>query len=295
MTPNAEGRLLELYFVNGRPDGMLTAEVFGWTLHILKTPRTQIGDALSRKEARNTGVYILLGEQRGKAFAYVGEGENIGDRIRTHDTKKDWWTTAVLVTTTANSLNKAHVKYLEARLVEEARSAGRVQLGNANTPPRPSLSEGERSNMETFLGFISMVLPALQIDMFIKNTRPPPDPSLPRFTLTNQKQGLNATAVLKDGEFIVEEGSLARLHWISHHEIYADLYEELRRTKVLREQGDHCVFTENYAFKSTSAAASVINGYPSDGPHLWRVKDKPSLRYKDWEASQLRAKTTEAS
>jgi hypothetical protein len=59
-------------------------------------------------------------------MAYIGEVENIAERIRTHDTRKDWWTTAVLVTTSANELNKTHVKYLEARLIENARWVGRT-------------------------------------------------------------------------------------------------------------------------------------------------------------------------
>lgn len=126
---NGKGRSLELYFIDGKPDGMLTAEVFNWTGHVLVAPRTQISQALSRKEARYTGIYLLLGEGDGEPLAYVGEGEDIADRIRNHDARKDWWTKAVLVTTGANNLNKAHVKYLEARLIEEAQSIGRVPFG----------------------------------------------------------------------------------------------------------------------------------------------------------------------
>jgi len=29
---------LELFFIDGKPDGMLTAEVFNWTGHVLMTP-----------------------------------------------------------------------------------------------------------------------------------------------------------------------------------------------------------------------------------------------------------------
>ena len=32
------GKSLELFFIDGRPDGMLTAEVFNWTGHVLMTP-----------------------------------------------------------------------------------------------------------------------------------------------------------------------------------------------------------------------------------------------------------------
>lgn len=292
-----EGRSLELYFIDGRPDGMLTAEVFNWTGHVLMTPRTQISAALARKEARYTGVYLLLGELEGEPCAYIGEGEDISDRIRNHDTKKDWWTRAILVTSAANNLNKAHVKYLEARLVEEARAVGRVALDNGNTPPRPSLSEAAQSNMEAFLGYLLMVLPALRIDMFIKNTRPAVPVAAhstsateaPRFRLVNKKHGLTATAVLKDGEFIVEKGSSARLRWegaTTRQTSYALLHDELRKTGVLKESGEHCVFAQNYAFSSTSAAAAAVLGRPASGPLEWRAEDGTGT-YRDWEAAQL--------
>ena len=293
------GRSLELYFIEGRPDGMLTAEVFNWTGHVLMTPRTRISAALSRKEARFTGIYILLGEQNGEPSAYIGEGEDISDRIRSHDTKKDWWTTAVLVTSAANNLNKAHVKYLEARLVEEARAAKRMTLDNGNTPPRPGLSEAATSNMEVFLGYLFMVLPALRIDLFIKNTRPDVKlpagekavNSSPRFTLLSRKNNLTATALLQEGDFIVEAGSIARLRWegqSTQNSGYALLHGELRTAGILQEQGDHSVFTQNYAFKSPSAAAAVVLGRPANGTIEWRVADGNGLDYKGWEELQIK-------
>lgn len=301
MSATAEGRSLELYFIDGRPDGMLTAEVFNWNGHVLMTPRTRIGEALARKEARYTGVYLLLGEQEGIPRAYIGEGEDISDRIRNHDTRKDWWTNAVLVTSAANNLNKAHVKYLEARLVEEARAAGRVTLDNGNTPPRPGLSEAAQANMEAFLNYLFMVLPAIRVDLFIRNVRPavravaaPGAPPVPRFSLLSRKHGLTATAVLQDGEFIVEAGSMARLRWEGQAHHYTSLHEELQRSGVLAQQGDHCIFTQHYAFSSPSAAAAVVIGRPANGTTEWRLEGT-SLTYKDWEAQQLASTSKEGA
>lgn len=300
----ADGRSLELYFIDGKPDGMLTAEVFNWTGHVLMTPRTRISAALSRKEARFTGVYLLLGEKDGGPLVYIGEGEDISDRIRNHDTKKDWWTTAVLVTSAANNLHKAHVKYLESRLVEEARSAGRFKMDNGNTPPRPGLSEAAQSNMEAFLDYLFMVLPALRVDTFITNTRPTVQASFsggggpsPRFKLVNKKNNIEATAVLHDGDFIVEAGSTARQRWVgqsSYANGYALLHENLRETGVLREQGDHCVFTQNYAFKSPSAAAAVVHGRSANGTTEWRVEGG-GLDYKGWEELQIKEEMEKAT
>ncbi|MCG7363906.1 GIY-YIG nuclease family protein [Roseomonas sp. ACRSG] len=306
MTP-AIGRSLELYYIDGRPDGMLTAELFNWTGHVLMAPRTQIAVALKRPEASYAGVYLLLGEQDGEPRAYVGEGEDISARIKAHDTAKDWWTSAVLVTAAANKLNKAHVRYLEARLIAEARAIGRVPLDNGTNPPRPSLSEADVAKMEAFLENLFIVLPAVRVDMFIQRTRPagaqPASPDLAppgvltepssitaRFVLARPKQNRRATAVLVNGEFIVEAGSQARAHSSFRPHIHA----ELRRAGILVGEGEDCRFAQNYAFRSPSAAADVVTGRSASGPLEWK-EITTGMTYREWEAQQLAASGAEAA
>lgn len=303
MSP-AVGRSLELYYIDGRPDGMVTAELFNWTGHVLMFPRTQLSGALARVEAGYAGVYMLLGDQDGEPLAYIGEGEDIGARIRQHDVKKEWWTSAVLVTASANKLNKAHVRYLEARLISHAKSIGHTPLDNLTAPVLPILSEADIAKMEAFLENLLIVLPAVRVDMFIQRARSarPATSAAPvraltgpqevgaggtRFVLESRKHGLRASAVLTDGEFVVEAGSMSRLEWtgLDYH-TYAPLYAELRRSGVLAEQGAHCIFTQDYAFRSPSAAAAAVNGRASNGQIDWRTADS-GLTYKDWEARQV--------
>lgn len=287
------GRSLELYFIEGKPDGMLVAEVFNWTGHILKTPRTRLSAALQRPESEYTGVYVLLGEKDGKPYAYIGESEEIASRIKNHDTKKEWWTSAVFITTAANVLNKAHVKYLEARLVELAKEAGNVTLENGNAPPRPSLSESAVANMEAFLAYLVMVFPAIRVDIFLKNTvsasAVAASGSSAAFELETPKHGLKATAVIIDGDFVVEQGSIARAGWMgvgSADSGYANLHKDLVAKGILKVTGDHALFTQNYSFDSPSAAAAVVNGRPANGTLEWKQKGTGKT-YKEWEAAQL--------
>jgi hypothetical protein len=298
MTIGSVGRSLELFFIDGKPEGMQTAEVFNWTGHVLLFPRTRIKAALERKEARYTGVYLLLGEADGAPLAYIGEGEDIADRIRSHDQKRDWWTQAVLVTTGANTLNKAHVKYLESRLVEIARSVKRWELENANTPPRPGLSEAAQANMESFLSYLLMTLPALRIDIFQEFAKPagtqvaPPaddNGASPRFVLVQKKDALHATAQLVGDDFIVQEGSTARRHWVGagpSETSYSRLHAQLLDSGVLVAQGEGCVFAKSYAFRSPSAAAAVVLGRSSNGTTKWKLESTGET-YKEWEARQL--------
>jgi hypothetical protein len=87
---------------------------------------------------------MLIGEQDGVPLAYIGEAEDVSDRIRNHDARKDWWTTAIVITSAANNLNKAHVRYLETRLIEEAHSLGKIALENGNNPSRSDTARSER-------------------------------------------------------------------------------------------------------------------------------------------------------
>lgn len=290
-----KGRSLELYFIDGKPDGMLTAEVFNWTGHVLKTPRTKIAEALKRPEAAYTGVYILIGEVDGQPQAYIGEAEELGTRLRGHVAKKDWWETAVLITSTANNLHEAHVKYLESRLVEMANTTKRMPLENGNAPTRSSLSESGVANMEAFLETLMMVLPAIQVDMFVNKAaikKAKQDPSgtktTPVFELRSPKHSIAATAALIDGEMIVQEGSTARYQWMgngSWDASYAKLHRRLIETGILVSRGELMEFTEDYAFSSISGAAAVVSGRPANGRE-WKLKGT-NKTYADWEAEQL--------
>jgi len=257
---NLSGRSLELFFIDGRPDGMLTAEVFNWTGHVLRVPRTQLKEGLSRPEAAFTGVYILLGEQDGRAQAYVGEAEDMRERLRDHAARKDWWDNVVLVTTSANNLHKAHVKYLESRLVEIARDVNVSALENGNTPPRSSLSEAAVSNMESFLDTLLMVLPAIRVDMFLSKkrdvSRQAPervDAAEPVFRCTVAEHGVNATAVLRDGEMVVLTGSRVRPSWAGDRKAnttYFRLHDDLVANGTILRDGDGAILTRDYAFSS---------------------------------------------
>tara|TARA_R110000765_G_scaffold205071_1_gene309928 strand:- start:46 stop:957 length:912 start_codon:yes stop_codon:yes gene_type:complete len=292
------GRSLELFYIDGHADGMLTAELFNWMGHVLMAPRTQLADALKRSEPKCTGVYLLLGDKEGAPCAYIGESDDVGQRLKSHDVKKDWWTSVFFVTTSGNKLNKAHVRYLEARLIGEAKRIGRVDLDNGTAPPIPSLSEADQAKMEEFLANLLSVLPALRVDMFVErkrpSLRPAADPTpeatyVPIFVLENKKHNLRAKARLEYGEFVVEAGSEARLNWegAAHHN-YANLHSELKHSGVLKPDGARNLFADNYAFSSPSAAAAVIDGRAANGTVEWKLEASGET-YKEWEARYVGA------
>jgi hypothetical protein len=290
-------RSLELFFVDGDPDGMLTATVpFQWSGHVLLSSRTQLREALKRPEASRPGVYLLIGESETGALLYIGEGDDISQRIKNHDAKKEWWSTAIFITSSGDQLNKAHARYLESRLIEKAKQVNKIALENGTAPTLPSLSEAALAHMEDFLENIYLVLPALKFDFFLESTRganvaqkAENTADKPIFTLSSSRLGINATAHIEDSHFVVEVGSKARAEWVgdtSPKVHYNKLYAELVAQGILVSEGSHRIFTQSYAFTSPSAAGSVVAGRSTNGTTEWKLKDS-SKTYKEWEQEQL--------
>lgn len=293
-----KGRSIELFFVDGTPDGMVTATIpFQWSGHVLVIRRTQLKGAISRPEALRTGVYLLIGDKDGEAIAYIGETDELKSRLTQHAASKDWWDTAILITSGGEPLNKAHARYLEHRMLADAKRVNRIGLENGQSATASPLSEAAKAHMEDFLENIYLVLPALRFDFFTEQTKDDtPAATAPAasgavfFTFDIQRHGIKARARWEDGKFIVEAGSLARDKWASAaaHATYENLYEQLVDQGILLPEGPHRVFSKSYVFNSTSAAAAVVSGRPASGPKSWIVEHTQQT-YGDWEAAQLQA------
>lgn len=295
---NKKGRSIELFFVDGTPDGMVTASIpFQWSGHVLVTQRTQLKEAISRPEAQRTGTYILIGDKDGVPTAYIGETDELKKRLTQHASGKDWWETAILITSGGEPLNKAHARYLEYRMLSDAQRINKIALENGQEATESPLSEAAKAHMEVFLDNLYLVLPALRFDFLSEQTKDesptapaPHTPGAVYFTFEVAKHGIKARARWEDGKFIVEAGSLARGSWSSaaQHATYEELHADLVEQGILQEHGKLRLFSKSYVFSSTSAAAAVISGRPASGPKSW-ILEGTHQNYGDWEASQLQA------
>jgi single-stranded DNA-binding protein len=228
-------------------------------------------------------------------LAYIGEAEKLSKRIKEHAVQKDWWDNAVLITTAANSLHKAHVKYLESRLVEIAKNISHSSLENANIPPKSSLSEADIANMESFLETLQIVLPAIRVDTFLdKSVAVSSDAGQQEtpvivFELVKLRSGVNAKAFLRKGELVVQAGSLGRDKWVgdtTQKTHYHKLYHELCNNGTLVIDGDQTRFTKNHAFSSPSAAGAIVNGRSTNGRTEWKLAHD-GRTYEQWENDQM--------
>ncbi|MFC7050706.1 GIY-YIG nuclease family protein [Emcibacter nanhaiensis] len=304
---NLKGRSIRLFLVDGSPTGLRTAEIMNWTGHVLFTPQMQLATALTRKETKRTGIYLLVGpdpEGSDRPMLYIGESDNVGNRIAQHnkDERKDWWDQAVLVTSKDQNLTKAHVRYLEARLIQMANEARQAIVENGTSPSSDEyLPESDVADMEFFLTQLELILPVLGLNVLKGKTRKEkaqapseegsPTKETETFTLSSSKHGLNATALQEGDEFIVLKGSKARPSWVGtvrHNRGYSNLHTRLVEDNILvQNPGDDLMtFSEDTAFNSPSAAAAVIYGRAANGRTSWKVKGT-NKTYADWQEAQL--------
>jgi hypothetical protein len=285
---------------------LITAEIMNWTGRVLVAPRSRIGEALKRDEPNGTGVYFLIGDdpdQPTKSKVYIGEGDLIADRIRIHvnDESKDFWTKVCFVSSKDLNLTKAHVRYLESRLVELTRVSDRANLANNNDPGKKSLPESETADMEFFLEQIQLILPVVGFD-FLRSRRISTGSSSPNseeisvpvsssqleLVLTSKKYGYSADAIEMDGEINVLAGSRATATRDLAQNSYGPLREQLITDGRLRPTPDETLleFAEDVSFASPSAAAAVINNRNTNGRTAWRLKSTGQT-LKEWQDAQI--------
>ncbi len=290
------GRTIQLFLVDGSSSGLVIASIHGWTGSVLVGNQSTFARLLSRPELDRTGIYILFGPDPQDPLgtrAYIGEADSVRERIDQSAKQRGFWESAIVITTSDEALNKGHVRYLEARLIELARVSGRVALDNGNDPlaERRRLTEADRANMESFLASLKVILPVVGIDLLKPRLVLPPIEAAglsdAQFEMRH-KSGIRALAVEQDGEFVVLAGSQALKDTGYAMQSYASLKADLVLKGVLVNKGDGYVFEESYPFKSPSAAAAVVLDRNSNGRQEWKVVGSRGT-YHEWQEQKANA------
>jgi hypothetical protein len=302
MTAEAFGRTIQLFLVDGTPNGLRKATIHGWTGLTFVATGTTFAALTARTELDRTGIYILSGpdaEAVGGTRAYIGSANSVRERIKQSAAQREFWETAIAVTTSDDDLSKGHVEYLEARLIELAQAANRVTLDNGTSPAgqRRRLPEADQANMEQFLSNLKIILPVVGLDLLKPQPRAVAQASTPVEQRTalettfeiRHKSGVSAEAVEEDGEFVVLEGSQALQDQGYVMQSYASLKENLIATGVLVPGANEMLtFAKPYSFNSPSAAAAVVLDRNSNGRTEWKIKGE-KRSYHDWQQAHVAA------
>lgn len=276
---------IKIFLPHGDPKRLRTAEISNWSGKAVAGPRTELDQLIVREEADNVGIYLLTGldPMSGVPAVYVGEAESIKERLKQH-LDKDFWNQVVFFTSKDENLTKAHIRFLEGRVIELAKKAGRANLTNSQCT-NSRLPESDRADMEIFLQKIEQLLPALGVEVLVPVAAKPESADESRLLFCDII-GLRATGHLTPNGIVVLKGSSAVLNLrpsAESHPWVINAREQLKLNGVLIEADGHLVFTADHEFSSPSAAAAVVHGGTANGRTAW--KDAQGRTLKELEAS----------
>ena len=254
-----------------------------------------------------TGVYMLIGPERNnnhKLTAYIGESENVGERLYGHIPGNKYqnrnWVDTVLLSSNDDMLTDAHGRYVESHLIRSVPKGSRWHLMNTKIPSKNAgnLRSSDRSIMDQFLLQAKTLVGCLGWDLFRnfydltqqsvsedQEGQVMQSPDTPKFIVRGG--GYSAEMVIDtSGNFVVLKGSTAR---VRETNTLQNTYRRIRRSFVadgtLKERGGEFVFTRNCSFQTVSAAVAVVKGASETGRLAWKVEGEQTT-YAEWEESQ---------
>jgi Domain of unknown function (DUF4357) len=304
------GKTIQIYLPNGDPRGMRIAEVTTRIVRVFEIPRTELSKFLTRPEANQVGVYFLFGEnEAGNLACYIGQSGSVGERLKSHNINKDFWTRAIAVVSLTNNWTQTHVTYLEWLCLQAAKKALRYELDNGNEGSKPFTPEALEADCQEVFETVRFLTTALVFpppfdELITKqkiqlNTAQQPSANnsesmaeAERLIYTCKGRGeADAQGVYTTDGFVVFKGSKARkdvVDSIKNNSKYMERRVDLLGHGKLRLVGEVLEFMEDVLFTSPSGASNIVMGRTSNGWVDWILPDGRTLH--DVERSEIAVK-----
>ena len=168
---------LKIFFPQGDPNGVRTIKTVLRTGQALYFPRDKWLEAKNQKECDGLGVYILGGHKELEDGSeddlptiYIGQSSDLKTRIDSHVKTKDFWDWGIILSSSGDDLNGAHVDWLEQAMIKKVIEVRQAHVMNATQPNETKLTQADRANMETFMRDMLQILPLVGIQAFQKPT-----------------------------------------------------------------------------------------------------------------------------
>lgn len=273
------GKAIELFLVNGTADSIVTAELSNWNGKAIKIPRIEVSDC-KRDDIKEPGVYFLIcrDEENDVDSVYIGEAENVKDRLVTHlkdasaEKEKYYWNTAVIFV--SKDLNKALIRYLENKLVEIARNSKRYEVLTKNTYKKTVLKESQIAAMDEFIDNIKILINTLGYKVLepLISAQGNVEEEKLSFKIGNAE----AEGFVTSEGFVVKAG--ARINEKTSEKSLGPGVTKIREKHMNAGHVADLVTTEDLLFSSSSAAADFVLGYSVSGPNTWKDNKGRTLK-----------------
>jgi hypothetical protein len=276
------GKSINLFLMDGDPNGRIKCSLTNWTGIAYKIPRIEIDNSKEIEHLSHNGVYFLFGtSDKGDSVVYIGQartrknGNGLLGRIIEPHPAIDYWTDAVLLTTRDDYFGPTEISYLENRFCNMAKEVGRYPVVNGNDPSPGKITEEKESEMEEFIDYSLIVIGALGYKLFT----PIVVPKINSFTdneptLYMQKGDVTASGIRTPEGFAVLKGSKLSATLTRSCPENARKYRKQYESKIDK----NFVLLEDILVSSPSSAAAFVGGTSISGNEAWKTKDGVSIK-----------------
>lgn len=287
------GKSINVFLMDGETGGRIKCTLANWTGVAYKIPRTEIDKCKERNDLKQSGVYFLFGssDATGKSVVYIGQagarksGEGILNRLQEHkrNPEKDYWTEAIIFTTSNNSFGPTEISYLENRFCNLALQANRYEVKNSNDPTPGNITEEKESEMEEFVDNAKVIMGTLGHKLFVPINKleawktedamiAPEDYIVLHLERTIRNIGkVKANGAQTNEGFVIFKGSQVSPE---DDDTIPVSIKERRKKALLDEQG---ILQEDMLFSSPSYAAMFVIGKSANGMISWKTQDEKTL------------------
>lgn len=282
----ARSKTIKLFLMDGGPSGRIKCSLANWTGIVYKIPRTLLEKCKDMDILKQSGVYFLFGTDNNEnSVVYIGQagirknGKGLLLRVQEPHNSIDYWTEAVMFTTTNNSFGPTEISYLENRFFNLAMQANRYTVKNGNDPNPGNITEETESELEEFIDYAKIVMGTLGHKIFEPYiTSNANDDDWEPLLYLEYGHGKASGKRTSDG-FVVLKGSI-----INPKTTKSCPENVLKaRAKYSDRINSEYVLTEDILLTSPSAAAAFIGGASMSGNALW--KDANGITLKQLEAN----------
>ena len=287
------GKSINLFLMDGTSSGRIKCTLANWTGVAYKIPRTELDKCKGRDELSQSGVYFLFGtsDKTGEDVVYIGQagvrknGEGILCRLQEHkrNSDKDYWTEAVVFTTSNNSFGPTEISWLENRFTNLAQQAKRYEIKNGNDPTPGNITEEKESELEEFIDYAKIIMGTLGHKIFEPLTQAKCIAETNEIVSENTENLLYHKRTMRNGEvidaqcrqtsegFVVLKGSRIALN---DSDTAPPSIKEARR----KAQVENGILQADTLFKSPSYAAAFVVGASANGLITWKTADGKTLK-----------------
>ncbi len=199
---NAQAKTINLLLYDGNLSGVISIEDSSWNSgELYSAPRASVQDLLQTDACNKYGVYLLLSN----SMVYVGQSSDLAKRLTQHTIGKDWWESAVILTTKDNNLTRSDIDYLEYVLIERAFAIDKLDCDNKKKGNPPKVDKFRRVILDQYLAEALFLMQLIGITVFSDGKAKKPDKGLKPAPVTPVINTMDVTTKLSLGKRVKAE------------------------------------------------------------------------------------------